>query len=171
MKGKIFFLILVFGFLFNFNFVLAHLDSGKDIIKNGYIIDFGFSPTHAVSLTPENFAVNLVNETSEKLVDVTSIWTRISLSDEVVFSGEFFPKNASLPFTFTFPSGGNYSIDFQFRNNGEVVESQTFYLDVKDANSIDTIYYVLGFVVLFGLLFLKNYFFRKKLKELGYGKK
>ena len=171
MDKKIF---LIFGVLFVFFFVggvFAHLDSGKDVTKDGYIIDFGYTPAQPVSLTPTNLDVNLVNETTQKPVEVTSIWARISSEKEVVFSGEFYPKNASLPFTFTFPSGGNYSIDFQFRNNGEVIESQTFYLNVKDANSIDIIYYVIGLILLFFLIFLKNYFFRKKLKELGYGKK
>lgn len=164
-KLVLFLVIGMIGIFFSFTFVLAHLDSGRDITKNGHIIDFGFAPSEVVSLSPTNFAINLVNSTTEEPINLTSIWVRISSPKEIVFSGEFFPKNASLPFTYTFPTGGNYSLDFQFKNKEMVVEKQTFYLDVKDANSVETVYYIIGLVVLFLLLFLKSFYLRKKLKE------
>jgi len=161
-------LFLVIGMIevfFSFAFVLAHLDYGQDIIKNGHIIDFGFVPQEVVSLSPTNFVINLINSTTEEPINLTSILVRISSSKEIIFSGELFPKNASLPFTFTFPKGENYSLDFHFKNNQKIIEKQTFYIQVKDVNSVDTLYYIIGLIVLFLLLFLKSFYLRKKLKE------
>jgi len=165
-KRLVLFLVMgVLGIFFNFAFVLAHLDFGQDIIKNGHIIDFGFAPQEVVSLSSTNFVINLVNSTTEEPINLTSIWVRISSSKEIIFSGELSPKNASLPFTFTFPTGGNYSLDFQFKNNQKIIEKQTFYLDVKDKDSVNNIYYLVGLIILFILLFFKSYYLRKKLKE------
>lgn len=102
--------------------VSAHLDAGQDISKDGYTMDFGWAPEKIIANQQTSFVINFVNETTNFPANITSVWTRISLGDNVLFAGEFYPENASVPFEYTFPRDGNYTIDARFENKGEVIE-------------------------------------------------
>ena len=128
----------ILGFLFilflAFGFVSSHLESGEDVRKNGYVIDFGYSPAEIISGNPSNFVFNLINETTEVFVNFTSLWVRISSEDEIIFAGDFFPKDSSVPFVFVFPDSGGYSIETEFYNGQILLVDYEFKIKVRESS-------------------------------------
>ncbi|MBS3084617.1 hypothetical protein J4411_01770 [Candidatus Pacearchaeota archaeon] len=148
-NGSVFlgFLALIILLLF-FNFALAHLDAGEDVHKDGYIIDFGYSPSQISDGKPSNIVFNLVNETTEERINLTFIWVRISSEKEVVFAGEFYPEKGSTPFTFTFPHGGKYAIDIKFYEAENLLTENSFYLNIKNFKfSVNYLYLIIVLLV------------------------
>lgn len=145
------FIVLPLFLLLTLSFSSSHLENGKDITKDGYIIDLGFSPKIIQKDKSANFAINLVNSTTEQSIDIDSTWVRISLSDNVVFAGEFVPKKGSVAFTYTFPKSGNYTIDIKFYNGEYLVEEQDFSVSVEKNRNY-------GYIAI-GIIFITILFF------------
>ena len=133
-----------------FGTVLAHLESGEDITKDGYIIDFGFSPKIVQENQPSNFVINIVNSTNEQPINITSTWIRISLKDKIAFAGEFFSKQGGVSFTYTFPKTGNYTIDTKFYQNDLVIEEQAFSIKVENQTNY---YFIIAGIIFIVVLF------------------
>ena len=132
---------------------VAHLDAGEDISKNGYIIDLGYTPATIHTDEPANFVINFVNETTKERVNITSVWMRVLFKGEIIFAGELSPNNGGLVFTDTFHESGEYTLDLNFKAGDEVIEQQTFLIDVeKSGMTLFQIYLILA-VILGAILF------------------
>jgi len=154
--GKNFLFVLPIIFVLSFC-VQAHLDAGQDISKSGYIIDFGYTPSEISEGTSVNFALNLVNGTTEKPVEMDSVFTRISLGEKTVFAGEIFPKNGSTSFSYTFQKSGSYNLYFEFRNARQVLEQHSFVVDAKSSSRNKIyIYVIFSLVALMVFIGLKK---------------
>lgn len=144
-------IFMVIFFLVVMGFSSAHLGAGEDLKKDGYIIDFGYSPKAIKSGYPVNFAINLVNETTKKPVEITSIWTRISKNEEILFAGEIAAEDSSVVFSYVPAYSGNYVFDFEFRQGNKVLEKQNFDLDIKKSDK--NIYLIAGLIGLIIIVF------------------
>jgi len=150
-------LLILFSFL-----VSAHLDSGEDLHKDGYILDFGYSPSQVQVTKPASLLFILVNETTEEPINYSSLFLRISSEKEVVFSGSFLPKNGGVSFVYTFSKPGKYTIDANFINGSETLEKGMY--DVSVSGESNLIYYlILGVVLLF--LIVSRVFLIKRMKK------
>jgi len=125
-------ILFIFIILISLPITYAHLDGGTDKTVNGYIIDFGFSPEHPKTTDKVTLAFNLVNATSEEVIEPTSVWVRISSSEEVVFAGTFHPETKHIAFTYIFPEANEYEIHARFKDNDSTLVEGEFHLTVTD---------------------------------------
>jgi hypothetical protein len=101
----------------------AHLDSGEDIVKDGYLIDFGYSPEKPISDREVILAFNLVNDSTKEVIVPESVWIRFSQGDEIIFAGTFLPEAKHVNFINTFPEAGEYELDVEFDLGDKKVEA------------------------------------------------
>lgn len=116
----------------------AHLDGGVDKTINGYIIDFGFSPEQPRTTDRVTLAFNLMDATTEEVIEPTSVWIRVSSPKEVVFTGTFHPEEKHIAFTHTFLEANVYEILARFKDNGDTLVEAKFQLTVIDTISNKT---------------------------------
>jgi len=138
-------------------FASAHLDGGEEIIRNGYIIDFGHSPAVPLDRGTTLLSFNLVNASTEKPVDFDSAWIRISNSKEVFLSAIAKASNGNVFVDYSFPHKGKYEIKVQFRDEeNNVIEEENFGVDVKKEKNMLEIALFAIILVLFLVLLAKN---------------
>ncbi|TAL58268.1 MAG: hypothetical protein EPN86_00450 [Nanoarchaeota archaeon] len=109
---------------------MAHLAGGEDRIAGGYLVDFGFSPANITSQNSSFINFNLLENSTLRMANITSVWVRISDDKNVVFAGTFKPVNGNFGFLFTFPAGGKYEILARFYNDSKVLTEQKYNLNV-----------------------------------------
>ena len=111
--------------------VTPHLDGGEDKIIDDYLIDFGYSPEKITSKDKVTLAFNLVNKTTQEVIEPSNVWIRISSSKEVVFAGTFKPQAQHITFTYKFPYADKYTIDARFSDEIRTLTQTNFNLNVK----------------------------------------
>lgn len=116
----------------------GHLDGGTDKTIDDYIIDFGFSPEQPKVTDKVTLAFNLVNATTEEVIEPTSVWIRISSPEEVVFAGTFHPEAKHIAFTYIFPEANDYEILARFKDKDKTIVETNFQLTVTDSISNKT---------------------------------
>ena len=147
----------LFFFLFlSFGLAHAHLDSGEDIIDNGHIIDMGHSPKRVIVGDAVNFALNIVDESTESPLNVSSVWVRISYGKDVMFSGALDSQRGSSTFSFIFPRAGEYALDTRFMDGDDVVDMHTFNIHVHDMFSRYLLYILIIMSVFVVFYFMRN---------------
>lgn len=150
-------LIFFFFTLFLISLVSSHLENGEDKTINGYIADFGYSPEHLTTKETSFFSLNLVNETTQDAIDITSTWVRISKGDEIFFSGEFEGKDGNSNFNYKFDKGGNYQIDVRFINEDKTLVETNYDIKVNGGlNCYWTMFIVLGILAITLILIKKR---------------
>jgi len=136
---RLFFLILSFSLLIVLLnlpvFVSAHLDAGLDDVVNGYSIDLGYSPSNLTTSESAILNFNILNDSTQKLVNVSSIWIRISESNKSVFAGAFQPNDGNINFLYTFPKQGNYTLVAKFYNGTNVIAEKSYSLKVTESQA------------------------------------
>lgn len=131
MKKLIFALFLILPFFLSS--ASAHLENGEDKTVNGYLVDFGYAPEKVIAGEPMNIAFNLVDPKTQQPIDPNNVWVRISSSDNIIFSGTFFPEAHHVLFTSTFPEAGDYEIKARFKDASDTVLVETnFNLNVGE---------------------------------------
>ena len=73
----------IFIFLLLRSFSFAHLDVGKDVAVDKYIVDFGYSPKTLNTQTSATIAFNLL-DVNKNVIEPDYVWVRISNEDDVV---------------------------------------------------------------------------------------
>ncbi len=127
----------------------AHLDAGKDFVKDGLVYDLGWSPAQPVAGTPTQFLVTLGNNTSQQPLPVQAVWVSIVGDDQNGFSSTMTASGGGSGFTYAFPHGGNYTIDVRF-DVGNTSYTHTYNLYVNhDPNTAR-----LGVLGLLGLILI-----------------
>jgi len=149
----------LFGVLFLFlivNLASAHLDAGRDITNKGYIIDFGYAPANLHVGEVSEFTVNLVNETTEIPINFSSVLARISSDNGIIFAGELKGKAGNSILSYTFPSGGNYTVDFRFMNENNKLIEQGFNVGVSARINYSLIGVIAIILIIFIILISKR---------------
>ena len=151
----IFFIILISGV------ANAHLEGGKDKEVNGYVIDLGYDPKVPQANQKIIFVVNLFNETTDEVIEPTSVWIRISSSKDVVFAGTFKPDLGNIAFSFTFPETDAYEITTRFFDDEEIMVETDFDINVEGkTNYSNIIIFVLSLIL--AIFILKSILFKPK---------
>jgi hypothetical protein len=103
----------------------AHLAGGRDVVVDGYIVDFGHEPAPPVAGEPAALAFNLVDKETMAPVEPESVWVRISTDRDILFAGVLKPEPATVTFSYAFPAAGAYEIKARFSfGREEVIEVQ-----------------------------------------------
>ena len=156
-KNKL--LVLVFIILL-FPIIHAHLDAGHDEVINGYLSDFGYSPENPSVSETTFLSFNLVNDSTKEVINITSVWLRISSSSEIVFSGELNAKNGNALLNYKFPYKDNYEIKIQFKQNDEIILETNVMIKITSNNNIK--YLIL---IILGLISISIFLMRNKIKK------
>jgi hypothetical protein len=138
----------------------AHLDAGQDTVINGYLIDFGYSPAHPNTINNTFINFNVLDNATQKKINITSMWIRISDTKKTVFSGTFKPENGNVAFQYTFPRKGNYVIlSRSYTENGLMVETSESMV-VEDSSLLMPILFLLVIIALVMVLLKIIYFYK-----------
>ena len=110
----------------------AHLEAGEDKTFDGYMVDFGYSPKTPIENEKIAIALNLLNCSTNEVIEPESVWIRISNKEKVVFSGTFKPEAQHVAFIYIFHDAGDYEIKSAFKKNEAVVAEAEFLITVKN---------------------------------------
>ncbi|PIQ77188.1 hypothetical protein COV82_05880 [Candidatus Peregrinibacteria bacterium CG11_big_fil_rev_8_21_14_0_20_46_8] len=121
------------GILLGIQVAAAHLVGGQDIATDDgtYIIDFGYDPATPEAGGQTSLALGITERITSEPVPLTSIWTRITLEEEVLFAGHLAPQNNQALFTYVFPHDGDYDITARFATQGGEETTQNFRLNIE----------------------------------------
>jgi len=155
-------LLLLIGLLILPVMASAHLDAGHDVVVDGHLIDFGYSPEFIEVGEPANFAFNLVDPDTEQPIEFESLWVRISSPERIVFVGSLFPElSGNVTFNYTFDEASVYVIDAVFRGvDGDIAE-QNFAVRVFDNMKVED----LSVLILLALVLIVIVFSDDRLKS------
>ena len=91
MKNKILLnVVSIFIIIVSSTIVLPHLDAGEDKIIGEYLADFSYSPKEPSIDGKVTMAFSLLNNTNQEVIELESVWIRISSSKEVVLDNPNF---------------------------------------------------------------------------------
>ncbi len=93
--------------------VSAHLDSGFDKTSGPYTFDIGWTPSAPNAGQSVLMAINVVNAGTEQAANVSSVWVRLDLKDDVKFAGTMTMEKGSTSFSYFFPKAGIRTITIQ----------------------------------------------------------
>jgi hypothetical protein len=110
----------------------AHLDAGSDDVVNGYMIDYGYSPVEPNNQNSTFINFNVLDNATQKVVNITEVWVRISDEKKTVFAGSFKPTAGNVGFSFTFPHTGNFDMMARFYNGSQILAEHTYTFEVDD---------------------------------------
>ncbi|HIJ11131.1 TPA: hypothetical protein HA278_03685 [Candidatus Woesearchaeota archaeon] len=108
----------------------AHLDAGEDVVKEEYILDFGYSPERLMVGEESHLAVSLFDDARE-IVEFDHAWVRISNEDTIFFSSTLYPVIGNAALTYSFPHAGDYDITVRFTKNDTELVQHTFVVHVE----------------------------------------
>jgi|SRR3989344_6275485 len=148
--NKLFYLFLI---LLLIPITHAHLAAGEDKNINNYIIDFGYDPVNPKVNDQITLGFNLIDKTTNKVINPDNILVRISSSKEIVFAGTFHPLSENVLFTYKFPYLDNYEIYVQFNDKDKELVNTKFNLKIEDSSN-NRVYYIIGIIVLIILIIL-----------------
>ena len=145
---------------------LSHLDAGEDKIIGEYIADFSYSPKEPSVDGKVTMAFSLLNNTNQEIIELESIWVRISSPKEVVFAGTLKQESGNVAFTYKFPYADDYIIAARYNSDRETIAEADFNIKIKE--SVPVYYYILGIIVILIVIFVVTKFnvLNKKLKKL-----
>jgi hypothetical protein len=126
----------------------AHLDAGEDVVVDGYLLDFGYTPSKLVEGEKVILAFNLVDPETEDVLDYESLWVRIS-NEEVVFSGTFHVEENHVGFSYIFAESGEYKVTARFNGYDGVLAENDFYVEVGKEEEINFVLWIIVVGVLF----------------------
>ena len=145
---------------------LSHLDAGEDKAIGEYLADFSYSPKEPSINDKVTIAFSLLNNTDQEIIELESIWIRISSPKEVVFAGTLKQESGNVAFTYKFPYADDYIIAARYNGNGETIAEADFNIKIKEP--VPVYYYILGIMVILIVIFVVTKFnvLNKKLKKL-----
>ena len=145
---------------------LSHLDAGEDKVIGEYLADFSYSPEEPSIDGKVTMAFSLLNNTNQEIIEMESVWIRISSSKEVVFAGTLKQESGNVAFTYKFPYADDYIITARYKDSEKAIAEADFNINVKE--SVPVYYYVLGIIVISIIIFVVMKFnsLNKKLKKL-----
>ncbi|MCH8004026.1 MAG: hypothetical protein IH934_05335 [Nanoarchaeota archaeon] len=153
-------LILVFLIINLYN-VIGHLEGGKDKAVNGYLIDFGYDPKNPIANEKTVIVISLFNETTNEVIEPTSMWIRVSSTEDVIFAGTFKPENQNVAFSFTFPHGDVFEITTRFFEDENLIVETDFDINVKGKTYYSKIIILFLSLILL-VIVLKSILFKPK---------
>ena len=139
--GIIFYLFFLF-----FPFVNAHMEAGEDKVINGYLVNFGYYPENIKASDSAILSFSLVNDSTQELIDTTSLFIRISSSKEIVFAGTFHTELENVMFSYKFPYADDYRIIAKFQKDEDVLMETDFNIKIK--KSYNFYYYLISLLFL-----------------------
>lgn len=127
----------------------AHLDAGEDAVVGEYLVDLGYSPENPHSTDELTIALNLVNDSTGKLIEPDKVWVRISTDKEIVFAGNFAPEAGNVVFSYIVPYASKYEITARFFDeSGESLVEHSFEFDVVQSPvGGETLYLIRGLLI------------------------
>lgn len=114
----------------------AHLEDGEDKIVGNYLIDFGYSPAHPQINQGVTIALNLVDNTTKKIIVPDHVWVRIAADDQIIFAGALFPEAQHINFLQTFPTAGSYEVTTRFYDKNQLMTEASFPLRIVSSSII-----------------------------------
>jgi hypothetical protein len=131
----------------------AHLDAGSDEVVDGYLIDFGYAPKDPSIADSIILNFNLLDNATQKVVDVTSLWIRIADNKTIVFAGTLKPNDGNVNLQLSFPRSGNYGIYVKFYDGDSLIVENKYGFKVSEHGG--NAYYVLVIIaIVIAILFL-----------------
>ncbi len=95
------------------SFVSAHLDAGFDQTAGPYQFDVGWTPAAPVAGESTLLAINVLDEAAKQPANVSSVWVRFDLKDQVHFAGTVALQKGSASLTYVFPKAGVWTVTVQ----------------------------------------------------------
>ena len=166
MKIKLINLMLFILFIALIPNALSHLDAGEDKAIGEYLADFSYSPEEPSIDGKVTMAFSLLNNTNQEIIEMESVWIRISSSKEVVFAGTLKQESGNVAFTYKFPYTDDYTITARYNDNEKTIVTTDFSIKIRE--SVPIYYYLIGIIVMLILVFIAVKFnvLNKKLKKL-----
>jgi len=95
------------------SFASAHLDNGFDQPAGPYLVDVGWTPAAPNAGESVLIAINVLDAATNQPANVSSVWVRLDLKDQVSFAGTFALNKGSTSFTYVFPKAGVWTVTVQ----------------------------------------------------------
>jgi len=119
----------------------AHnLGSSIETVKDGYLIDMGYSPEVITNGTQTRFDYALYDHETMEAVPFDNIWFRIEQNNKVYFAGGLTRQNfGQTGMTYRFTEPGNYELYIRYgTGTNSIVETTNMFqvLEAPDTRSI-----------------------------------
>ena len=159
-------LILLISIIVLIPNALSHLDAGEDKVIGEYLADFSYSPKEPSIDSKVTIAFSLLNNTNQEVIELESVWIRISSSREVVFAGTLKQESGNAAFTYKFPYADDYIITTRYNDNEKTIVTADFNIKIRE--SVPIYYYLIGIIVILIIVFIAVKFnvLNKKLRKL-----
>jgi hypothetical protein len=109
---------------------LAHLAGGEDKPIDGYVVDFGYDPEQPRAHEQTLLAFHLRNAETLESADYTHVWVRVVHDGQILSAVNVVQDDAGTNYLYTFPEGGEYTLDVEFRHDEDVLAVTEFILTV-----------------------------------------
>jgi len=110
-------LFFILTFTVMSSLVSAHLDSGFEQTAGPYLIDVGWTPAAPNAGESVLIAINVLDAATKRPVNLSSVWIRLDLKDQVNFAGTLALKKGSASLTYVFPKAGVWAVTIQADNH------------------------------------------------------
>ncbi len=133
--------ILTCLFTLSLSSVNAHnLGSSIETVKEGYLIDMGYSPEVITVGTQTRFDYALYDNETREIIPFDNIWFRIEQDNKVYFAGGLNRQNfGSTGMTYRFTEPGNYELYIRYGTGTESIVETTNNFQVLPAPDERTI--------------------------------
>jgi len=95
----------------------AHLDAGFDRTAGPYVFDVGWTPDSPTAGESTLLAINVLDAATKQPANLSSVWVRLDLKDQVSFAGTLALQKGSASLTYVFQEAGVWTITVQADNH------------------------------------------------------